>query len=187
MHYARPRAAHPVRLAPGVIVSGRRTLSLVVGIDPGSRITGYGVVEHRGNDIAYVGSGVIRVGKTATRPERLKTIKVRIDGILAEYRPDSVAVEEIFMARNPRSTMTLGEARGVIILAIAEAGLPVYEYSPREVKCSVVGSGAAHKSQVAFMIGKHLGLTHRLETEDESDALAVAFCHALRMTAGRMT
>ena len=162
-------------------------MSLVLGIDPGSRITGFGVVERHGVDIVYVGSGVIRVGRTAPRPERLKTIKERIDGVLAEYHPDEVAVEEIFMARNPRSTMILGEARGVIILAAAEAGLPVYEYSPREVKCSVTGSGAAHKSQVAFMIGKHLVLAHRLETEDESDALAVAFCHALRMTAGRMT
>lgn len=160
-------------------------MSLVVGIDPGSRITGYGAVEHHGSDIVYVGSGVIKVGRTAQRPERLKTIKARIDEVLIRYRPDSVAVEEIFMARNPRSTMTLGEARGVIILAAAEAGLPVYEYSPREVKCSVVGSGAAHKSQVAYMIGKHLKLTHKPETEDESDALAVAFCHALRMTTRR--
>jgi crossover junction endodeoxyribonuclease RuvC len=107
--------------------------------------------------------------------------------VIASYRPDSVAVEEIFMARNPKSTMTLGEARGVVILAAAEAGVPVYEYSPREIKCSVVGSGAAHKSQVAFMIGKLLGLTRQPETADESDALAVAFCHALRMTARRMT
>ena len=160
-------------------------MSLIVGIDPGSRITGYGVVEHRRSDIIYVGSGVIRVKRTEQRPQRLRTIKEGIDEILARYRPDSFAVEEIFMARNPRSTMVLGEARGVIILAAAEAEVPVYEYSPREVKCSVVGSGAAHKSQVAFMIGKHLRLTHQPETEDESDALAVAFCHALRMTAGR--
>jgi len=159
-------------------------LSLVVGIDPGSRITGYGIVEHHGGDIAYVESGIIKVGRTASRPERLKTIKGRIDEILARYRPDSMAVEEIFMARNPKSTMTLGEARGVIILAAAEAGIQVYEYSPREVKCSVVGSGAAHKSQVAYMIGKLFKLTHDLETDDESDALAVAFCHTLRMTAG---
>lgn len=161
-------------------------MSLVVGIDPGSHITGYGVVEHHRSDIVFVGSGVIRVKRTEPRPQRLRVIKEGIDGILARYRPDSIAVEEIFMARNPRSTMILGEARGVIILAAAEAGIPVYEYSPREVKCSVVGSGAAHKSQVAFMIGKHLRLAHQPETEDESDALAVAFCHALRMTAGRM-
>jgi crossover junction endodeoxyribonuclease RuvC len=161
-------------------------LSLVVGIDPGSGITGYGVVEHHRSDVVYVGSGVIRLKRAESRPERLRALKEGIDGILARYRPDSVAVEEIFVARNPRSTMVLGEARGVIILAAAEAGIPVYEYSPREVKCSVVGSGAAHKSQVAFMIGKHLRLEQRPRTEDETDALAVAFCHALRMTAGRM-
>lgn len=159
-------------------------MSLVVGIDPGSRITGYGVVEHHGCEIVYVGSGVIRVGRTETRSERLKTIKRQIDEVITTYRPDSMAIEEIFMASNPRSTLMLGEARGVIILAAAEAGIAVHEYSPREVKCSVVGSGAAHKSQVAFMIGKLLALTHRPATEDESDALAVAFCHALRMTAG---
>jgi crossover junction endodeoxyribonuclease RuvC len=158
-------------------------MSLVVGIDPGSRITGYGVVEHHGSAITYVGSGVIRVERAAAKPDRLTTIKKRIDEVLERYRPDTVAIEEIFMARNPRSTMTLGEARGVILLAAAEAGIPVHEYSAREVKSSVVGTGAAHKSQVAFMIGKHLELTHQPETEDESDALAVAFCHALRMTA----
>ncbi len=159
-------------------------MSLVVGIDPGSRITGYGVVERRGGEIVYIGSGVIRVGRAETRSERLRTIKERIDEVITAYRPDSMAIEEIFMASNPRSTLMLGEARGVIILAAAEAGIAVHEYSPREVKCSVVGSGAAHKSQVAFMIGKHLALTHRPATEDESDALAVAFCHALRMTTG---
>jgi crossover junction endodeoxyribonuclease RuvC len=161
-------------------------VSLIIGIDPGSRITGYGVVRREGGDVRYVASGIIRVARTATRPERLKTIKERIDAVLAEHRPDSFAVEEIFMARNPRSTMTLGEARGVAILAAAEAGIPVFEYSAREVKCSVVGSGAAHKSQVSFMIGKHLGLAHDPETEDETDALAVAFCHALRIMGGRM-
>ena len=162
-------------------------MSLVVGIDPGSLITGYGAVERRGGDIIYIGSGVIRAKRSAPRPERLRAIKQGMDGVLSRYQPESLAVEEIFVARNPRSTMTLGEARGVIILAAAEAGVPVYEYSPREIKSSVVGSGAAHKSQVAFMITRHLRLTHELETKDESDALAVAFCHALRTTAGRLT
>lgn len=161
-------------------------MSRIVGIDPGSRITGYGVVEHRGAEIVYVASGVIRLKRSEPRPRRLRMLKAGVDGVIERYRPDSIAVEEIFMARNPKSTMVLGEARGVIVLAAAESDLPVYEYSPREVKCSVVGSGAAHKSQVAFMIGKQLRLTHEPETADESDALAVAFCHALRMTAGRM-
>ena len=99
-----------------------------------------------------------------------------------------MAVEKVFVAKNPKSALTLGEARGVILLAAAEAGIEVFEYSAREVKGSVVGAGGAHKSQVAAMVGKLLGMKRDPETEDETDALAVAFCHCLRGTgiAGRM-
>lgn len=159
-----------------------------MGIDPGSLITGYGLVEQQGRDIRHVDSGIIRVGRSRPKPERLLVIKQKLTEILERHRPDAVAVEEIFMAKNPKSTLTLGEARGAILVAAAEAGLPVYEYTPREVKSSVVGAGAAHKSQVAAMIKKLLRLDHDPETEDETDALAVAFCHALRSTstAGRL-
>lgn len=155
--------------------------SLTIGIDPGSRVTGYGVVERSGWDIAYVASGVVKAGRSSNIGERLLKIKRGLEKVLERYRPSSVAVEQIFMAKNPRSTLVLGEARGVVLLAAAEAGIPVYEYSPREVKSSVVGRGSARKAQVAAMIRRLLDFDHEPETEDETDALAVAFCHALRM------
>jgi crossover junction endodeoxyribonuclease RuvC len=145
-------------------------------------------VEHRRNDIIYVGSGVIKAGSKKSRPERLYKIKRDLDYVLERYNPTALAVEEIFMAKNPKSTLALGEVRGVILLAAAEAGIPVYEYTPREVKGSVVGMGAAHKRQVAKMISRLLKLNHEPENKDETDALAVAFCHVLRESgiAGRL-
>jgi crossover junction endodeoxyribonuclease RuvC len=156
---------------------------LTIGIDPGSRVTGYGLLDRRGSDIIYIDSGIIRVGGNKPRPERLLTIKEALDAVLSKHRPGALAVEEIFMAKNPKSTLALGEVRGVILLSAAQRGIPVYEYSAREVKGSVVGVGSAHKSQVAAMIGRLLDLSHQPETEDETDALAVAFCHLLKSTA----
>jgi len=155
-------------------------VSLTIGIDPGSRITGYGLVERHGNDIRYVGSGIIRTSAAGPVEGRLLTIKKELDGVIDRYHPAAVAVEEIFMAKNPKSTLTLGQARGVVLLAAAEAGLPVFEYTPREVKSCLTGAGGAHKSQVAAMVGRLMRLDHEPETEDETDALAVAFCHAVR-------
>lgn len=155
-------------------------MSLTIGIDPGSRITGYGLVERRGSEIVYIGSGIIRGGSTGPIERRLLMIKRELNGVIERYRPEALAVEEIFMAKNPKSILTLGEARGVVLLAAAEADIPVFEYTPREVKSSVTGAGAAHKSQVAAMVGRLMRLDHEPETEDETDALAVAFCHAVR-------
>lgn len=157
-------------------------MPLTVGIDPGSRVTGYGVLDQRGGDIIYIDSGIIRVRGNKARPQRLLAIKEGLDSILMKCRPEALAVEEIFMAKNPKSALALGEVRGVILLSAAQIGVPVYEYSAREVKGSVVGVGSAHKSQVAAMIGRLLGLSHEPETEDETDALAVAFCHVLKST-----
>jgi crossover junction endodeoxyribonuclease RuvC len=164
-------------------------VSLTIGIDPGSRITGYGLVERRGSEIIYVGSGIIKAGSTKPIEKRLLTIKRELDGVIGRYRPAALAVEDIFMAKNPKSMLALGEARGVVLLAAAEADIPVFEYTPREVKNSVTGAGAAHKSQVAAMIGRLMRLDHEPETEDETDALAVAFCHAIRapLIRGRLT
>jgi len=164
-------------------------VSLTIGIDPGSRITGYGLVERRGREIVYVGSGIIRTGASGTIEGRLLTIKRELDGVIDRYHPAALAVEEVFMAKNWKSTLTLGEVRGVVLLAAAEAGLPVYEYAPREVKSSLTGSGAAHKSQVAAMVSCLMRLDHEPATEDETDALAVAFCHTVRSAGvqGRLT
>jgi crossover junction endodeoxyribonuclease RuvC len=153
---------------------------LIIGIDPGSRITGYGLVELRGREIAFVGSGIIRTGESIPIEGRLLVIKRSLDQVIGRFRPSALAVEEIFMAKNPKSTLTLGQARGVVLLAAAEAGIPVHEYSSREVKSCLTGAGGAHKSQVAAMVGRLMRLDHEPATEDETDALAVAFCHAAR-------
>ncbi len=157
-----------------------KRVSLVIGVDPGSRITGWGLLRRSGREIAYVGSGIIRTPGRAPAPERLLAIRSGLAEVIVRFRPDVLAVEDVFMAKNPRSTLTLGQARGIALLAAAEAGIPVFEYSTREVKMSVVGAGAAHKSQVAAMVGRLLRLDHEPETEDETDAIAVAFCHAAR-------
>ena len=155
-------------------------MSLVIGVDPGSRVTGWGLVDARGAAIRYAGSGVIRAGDRLPLPERLLAVSRGLVEVIGRFAPEAFALEEVFMAKNPRSTLVLGEARGVALLAAAAAGLPVFEYSTREVKMSVVGAGGAHKSQVAAMMGRLLQLDHEPATEDETDALAVAFCHAAR-------
>jgi len=164
-------------------------LTVIIGIDPGSRVTGYGLVEMRGSGIVYVGSGAIKVKASDPMPLRLAAIKRGLDEVLREYSPSAMAVEEVFVAKNPRSALKLGQARGIAILAAAEAGIGVFEYSPREVKGSVTGAGSAHKSQVGAMIVRLLRPDHEPSCEDETDALAVAFCHALRAgsPAGRKT
>ena len=164
-------------------------MSLTIGIDPGSRITGYGLVERRRAEILYVASGIIKTGAAEPIERRLLTIKRGLDEVIGRFHPEAIAVEEIFMAKNPKTTLMLGEARGVVLLAAAEAGLSVFEYTPREVKSSITGAGAAHKSQVAAMVGRLMKLDHEPETEDETDAIAVAFCHALRAGGmrGRLT
>lgn len=164
-------------------------MSLTIGIDPGSRITGYGLVERRGAEILYVASGIIKTEAAGPIEARLLTIKRGLDEVIGRFHPEAIAVEEIFMAKNPKTTLMLGEARGVVLLAAAEAGLSVFEYTPREVKSSITGAGAAHKSQVAAMVGRLMKLDHEPETEDETDAIAVAFCHAIRAGGlrGRLT
>jgi crossover junction endodeoxyribonuclease RuvC len=155
-------------------------LSVIIGIDPGSRVTGYGLVERRGSGIFYVASGIIKPGASASMPGKLTAIKSRIDEVLSEFNPVEMAVEDLFISKNPKSALKLGQIRGIVILAAAEAGIEVFEYSPREVKGSVTGSGSAHKSQVASMVLRLLESDHVPAAEDETDALAVAFCHAAR-------
>lgn len=152
----------------------------ILGVDPGSSFTGYGVVAGKGNDFSYVASGVIKLPRGTSRYEKLRTIFEGLTATIAEQKPTHFAIEEVFYSKNPRSALVLGEARGVAILAAAMSGLPIHEYSAREVKQAVTGNGAAHKSQVNFMLGKLLGLSPPPESEDESDALAIALCHAFR-------
>ena len=149
----------------------------IFGIDPGSERTGYGCVERSGSRHLLVICGSLAAPATASFPERLKHIHAGLAALLAESRPDCVAVESIFHARNVRSALKLGHARGVALLAASEAGLPVVEYAPSEIKRAVVGYGRAEKLQVQHMVKLLLGLDRAPSPHDVADALAVAICH----------
>lgn len=149
----------------------------IFGIDPGSERTGYGCVERSGSRHHLVLCGVLAAPASATFPERLKFIHAGLVSVLAECRPDCVAVENIFHARNVRSALKLGHARGVALLAASEAGLAVFEYAPTEVKRAVVGYGRAEKPQIQQMVKLLLGLDAPPAPHDVADALAVAICH----------
>ncbi len=148
----------------------------VLGIDPGSRITGYGVVDMDGNRLAHVAHGVLSGNPDATLPERLAIIYQGLREVLEEHGPREVGIENIFHARNAQSALKLGHARGVALLAAQLSGVPVVEYTPMQVKSAVVGYGRAQKVQVQEMVRRLLCLPDRVGT-DASDALAVAICH----------
>ncbi len=148
----------------------------VLGVDPGSRFMGYGVVEERRGRLVHVGHGVIKVDAEAALHLRLKELHGALETALRLYRPQAVAVEGVFTHRNARSALVLGHARGVALLAAAQAGLPVYEYAPAKVKKAVGAGGADGKDAVARMVRTFLKIDE-LERADASDALAVALCH----------
>ena len=148
----------------------------VLGIDPGSRITGYGIVDKQGNRLVHVDNGAIFTDKSPDFAGRLKLIFDGLTEVIAEYQPDEVAIENIFFSTNVQSALKLGQARGAAIVAAVHAGLPVAEYTALQVKQAVVGQGRAEKSQVQKMLKVLLGLPE-IAQEDASDALAVAICH----------
>ena len=150
---------------------------IIFGIDPGSDRTGYGCVNTDGSRHTLVTCGAIRTPASASFPEKLLVIHSRLAALLGECRPDAVAIENVFHAVNARSALKLGHARGVAMLAAVEAGLPVAEYTPAEVKRAVVGYGRAEKPQVQQMIKLMLGLAEAPSPHDAADALAVAICH----------
>jgi crossover junction endodeoxyribonuclease RuvC len=149
----------------------------VFGIDPGSERTGYGCVETDGRRHQLVACGAIHVPAGSTFPERLRLIHEGLTALIGECRPDVVAVENVFYSVNVRSALKLGHARGVAVLAAVQAGLLVVEYSPAEIKRSVVGYGRAEKKQVGEMVRLLLGLETAPAPHDAADALAVAICH----------
>lgn len=150
-------------------------MAVILGIDPGSRCTGFGVVESSGASPSYIASGVVRPPAT-TLAERLGHIFSGVSELIARYHPDAVAVEDIFFARDPRAALRLGQARGAAVVAAVHAGLPVAEYSARTVKQAVVGNGGATKEQVQLMVRQLLQLSVA-PPADAADALAVAICH----------
>ena len=150
---------------------------IIFGIDPGSDRTGYGCVKTDGSRHTLITCGAIKTKASATFPEKLLVIHSRLAVLLSECRPDAVAIENLFHAVNARSALKLGHARGVAMLAAAEAGVPIYEYTPAAVKRVVVGYGRAEKPQVQHMIKVMLGLAEAPSPHDAADALAVAVCH----------
>jgi crossover junction endodeoxyribonuclease RuvC len=147
-----------------------------LGVDPGSLITGYGVVESDGSRLILVAQGRVMLKRTDPFSVRLKQIYDALSSVISRYQPQEVAVEALFFARNVESALKLGQARGAAILSAANAGLEVYEYAAREVKKNVCGYGGADKSQVQHMVRILLGHRGALE-ENASDALAIAICH----------
>lgn len=148
----------------------------ILGIDPGLRVTGFGVIEKRGHQLHYLASGCIRTPE-GELPERLGVILNSLGEVIAQHQPAEVAVEKVFVNVNPQSTLLLGQARGAAICAAVLAKLPVAEYTALQVKQSVVGNGHANKEQVQSMVQRLLALTG-MPSPDAADALAVAICHA---------
>lgn len=154
----------------------------ILGIDPGSRKTGFGVIESGRYFPQYLVSGVIRVEKFESA-ERLKNIFESILQIIDQYQPDVMAIEKVFVHKNPNSAIILGQARGVILCAAALKNLPILEYTPTQIKSTIVGKGHAGKTQIQYMVQTLLKLTESPQ-EDAADALACALCHDRYMTLG---
>ena len=156
---------------------------LILGLDPGSRVTGWGLVRQDGPRSVYVASGAWKLDEHATLPTRLADLTSRLDALLAAHHPGQVALEQIFSAKSARSALVLGHARGAILATLARAHLAIAEYTPTQVKQAVTGSGRADKGQVQRMVA--VLLNHRAKmSEDESDALGVALTHGAALSIG---
>ncbi|PLK27317.1 crossover junction endodeoxyribonuclease RuvC [Novosphingobium sp. TH158] len=150
---------------------------LILGIDPSLSCTGWGIVSKVGNRLTHIANGQVKTDPRASLPERLVTLDQELADVILAHRPDAAAVEEVFVNKNPQSTLKLGQARGVCLLVAARAGLPVAEYATRLVKKAIVGTGGAEKAQVQAMLGVLLPGV-KLAGADAADALAVAIAHA---------
>jgi len=153
-------------------------MTIILGIDPGSRFTGYGVIKQEGRKFTYLGSGCIKaLSQGDDLASRLQTIFAGVSEIILQFKPDMFAIEQVFMAKNPDSALKLGQARGAAIVGATNSGLTISEYSARQIKQAVVGTGAADKTQVQHMVKTILQLPGTPQA-DAADALAVALCHA---------
>ncbi len=153
------------------------TSPVVLGIDPGTAITGYGVVRERHGQAQALDYGVIRTPAHQELPQRLVTIYAALNDLLDRHQPDAVAVEEVFFSKNARTALSVGHARGVVLLAVAQRGIPLFHYKPTQVKQAVTGYGGADKRQVQEMVRMLLGLDAIPRPDDAADALAIALCH----------
>jgi crossover junction endodeoxyribonuclease RuvC len=159
---------------------------VILGVDPGSSVTGYGLIRSHGQKDTLVESGVIEPSPGALLPDKLNDIFDGLLRIIQKKEPDHFAIEQAFYSKNARSALIMGQARGVAILAAAKSRLSIAEYSPKEVKSAVVGTGSASKAQVQFMVQKLLKLKEPPVPLDAADALAVALCHAQRIRRNRL-
>ena len=150
---------------------------ITLGIDPGTARTGYGLISESERGIVAVAFGVLTTPADWPLPRRLQSLHDQLGQLIALHCPSTAAVEKLFFQKNVRTAMSVGQARGVVLLALAEAGLEVGEYSPREVKLAVAGYGAADKRQIQDMVRSLLGLAERPKPDDAADALAIAICH----------
>ena len=166
-------ANHAIRTS----IPGRDNELIIVGIDPGSRIMGYGVVKKQRGDIFHIAHGEIKNKRNELLSQCLQKIFDALSEIIQLYAPDAVSIEDIFYGKNIKSLIKLGHVRGVAILAASKKNIPIFEYTPLEIKKAVVGYGRAEKSQIQMMVKAILKL-HELPPVDASDALAIAICHA---------
>lgn len=150
----------------------------ILGVDPGLAITGYGIVDYRGNSFSPVSYGCIRSLAGESLDQRLKSIYDQLTNMITDYRPDCLAIEELFFNRNVRTAIAVGQARGVLLLAAAQADINVFEYTPLQVKQAVAGFGRAEKQQVQYMVKVIMNLAEVPKPDDVADALAVSICHA---------
>lgn len=149
----------------------------VLGIDCGTELTGFGVAEQNGRSLSYVTCGAIRLHRSESLPARLNTVFEGLCGVIREFQPEIVAIEEVFYSVNAKSALKLGQVRGVAMLAASSCGLPVAEYAPLSIKSAVVGYGRAEKQQVQHMVMRLLCLPEPPQPADAADALAIAICH----------
>ncbi|MCL5093596.1 MAG: crossover junction endodeoxyribonuclease RuvC [Patescibacteria group bacterium] len=150
----------------------------ILGIDPGTATTGYGIIEQKGNTLSLISFGCIKTNPKDHLAKRLEIIALELQKIIKKFKPDEAAVEELFFAANVKTAIAVGHARGVILLALAKENLKVNEYTPLEVKQALVGYGRAEKRQVQAMVKYILKLEKPINQDDTADALAVAICHA---------
>jgi crossover junction endodeoxyribonuclease RuvC len=151
---------------------------VVLGIDPGTAHTGYGVVLARGRELAALDGGVLHTEATDTQEQRLAEIHAHIDGLIEKHAPEAMAVEDLFFGHNAQSAFAVGQARGVMLLAAGQAGIPCFSYTPQAIKKAVCGSGRAEKEQIQRMVSALLKLPAPPRQDHAADALAVAICHA---------
>ena len=150
----------------------------ILGIDPGTATTGYGLVEKIGGTVKYIACGVILTEKNTLSPDRLESIYRQLNAVIEEHQPDEIATEQLFFSANVTTALQVGRTIGVVLLTAAQKGLPWTEYRPAEVKMAVAGYGAAEKKQVQYMVKQLLNLDKVPKPDDAADALAIAICHA---------